>query len=240
MIKTGLPYDFDIMGKIEEEGAIVDMSNIDYPGVELKDIVRTTFIYLRNTGFTKIKLDFSKADYNIKEQFLVFYLNGDIEYNIEELSSTLVKLLANYKNINIDTETILTEDEETLFIENNKQLLEEIESFAYSLPLYSMSRLDTEDFTFTYDDIEHTDFVFNGNICSLIEHPNWNMLYELEPTLQPKFYTKLFTIDNNRLFETIMKYTPFSVLLYGMGNKEEWKVFSNMIAEAMETMESNL
>ena len=233
MIKTGLPYDFDIMNQIDEEGALVDMSNIDYPGIDAKDIVRTTFIYLRNTGYSNVKLDFSSVDYKLKEEFICFYLLGDIEYNINDISSTIMKLLAKYKNINLEMDTILTSEEEDMFIENNKNILEELNTFAYSLPLYSISRLDVEDFEFTYDDITHTDFVFNSNVCSVIENPAWNILYELEPTQEPKFYTKMFNMDNNKLFETIMKCTPFSVLLYGMANPEEWKLFSNLIKEYM-------
>ena len=100
--------------------------------------------------------------------------------------------------------------------------------------MYSISRIQTEDFTFDYDDIVKNDYKFNSNICSLIEHQCWNLFYELEPDVEPQFYTNLFTEDNNKLFETIMKHTPFSVLLYGMANPEEWSEFSKLIKEYKE------
>lgn len=232
MIKTGLPYDFDIMDRIAEEGALVDVSQTNYPFSE--DIERTTLIYLRNTGYKNITLDFNNVNYESKEKYLIYYLTGDIEFPINELINSLIKILARYKGISLDIFSILSDEEEEQFIINNKQFLIQLNSFIYSLPLYSISRLQTEDFIFTYDDIEKTDYKFSQNICSLIEHPCWNLFYELEPDTEPYFYTNMFTEDNNKLFETIMKYTPFSVLLYGMGNVEEWNEFTKLLKEYKE------
>ena len=59
MIQTGLPYTPELMKDISEQGAIVDMSSINFPeGVE--NSTRTVFIYLRNTGFKNIVLDLLK------------------------------------------------------------------------------------------------------------------------------------------------------------------------------------
>lgn len=232
MIKTGLPYDFDIMEQIEQEGAIVDISNTSYPCVD--DIERTTLIYLRNTDFKKIILDFSNLSYQQKEKYLQLYLIGDIEYNIKELTNTFINIFGKYKNIILNIESILTDEEENIFIKNNQELLLELDSFVYSLPLYSISRLETEDFTFSFDNIIKTDFVFNMNICDLIKHPSWNLFYEESPYNNIKFYTKMFSEDNNKLFETVMKFTPFSILLYGMNNPEEWKNFINLINQYKE------
>ena len=229
MIKTGLPYDFDIMDKIAEEGAVVDVSQTNYPFNE--NIERTTLIYLRNTGYKNITLDFSNVSYESKEKYLIEYLTGDIDFSINELTDSLIKIFAQYKGILLDINSILNDEEEKQFINNNNQLLNELNSFTYSLPLFSISRLQTEDFTFVYDDIKKTDYKFCQNVCSLIEHPYWNLFYELEPQTEPVFYTNMFTENNNKLFEVIMKHTPFSVLLYGMGNPEQWKEFSNLLKE---------
>lgn len=228
MLETGLPYDFDIMEQIEQEGAIVDLSQTSYPNIT--DVEKTTLIYLRNTDLKNIDLDFSKLPYESKEKFLLIYLNGNIEYSIDKLNETYIKLLAKYKNIDIEnTETILTEDEENTFIEKNKDFMEELNCFVYSLPLFSISRLNTDDFTFNYDDIEKSDYEFNSNICFLISNPRWNIFYEEYPNCSPKFYNKMFTENNNKLFETVMRFTPFSVLLYGMNNPEEWEEFTTML-----------
>lgn len=234
MIETGLPFDFEDMDKIANEGAVIDMSQTNYPIFNDEDVTRITFIYLRNTNFSNVILDFSKVDYLIKEKYLINYLYGDIEYSIRELSESLVKLLAKYKGMNLNINSILTNEEENKFILNNEKLLNELDIFTYSLPLYSIYRLKTEDFKFDFSDIEKSSIKFNSNICSLIEHPCWNLFYELQPTFMPKFYENMFTDNNNKLFETIMKYTPFSILLYGMSNEKEWKEFATMIKEYKE------
>ena len=54
------------MNEIKEKGAIVDMSNINYPGINSEDNVRISYIYLRNTNFD-VDLDFSKCEYSFKE-----------------------------------------------------------------------------------------------------------------------------------------------------------------------------
>lgn len=231
MINTGLPFDFDDMSSIAEEGAIVDMSNLNYPLIDESENVKTSFIYLRNTDYQNIDLDFSKVSYDIKEQFLIFYLEGDIEYSIKELSNTWIKILLKYKNIDEDVCSILTDDEIKMFISNNESLVSNLEIFAYSLPLFSISRLDTEDFEFDFDTIKKTDYKFNANVCSIIQNNLWNLIYIETPNTEPMFYTNMFVDDNNLLFETIMKYTPFSVLLYGMNNQEEWKEFASMIQQ---------
>ena len=60
MIKTGLPYDFETMQQIMQEGAIVDVTNISYPSIPKEDNVKTSLIYLRNTNFDNVHLDFQK------------------------------------------------------------------------------------------------------------------------------------------------------------------------------------
>ena len=67
-IYTGLPYDFSQMTLIAENGAIIDLSNINYPGITQEENIRTTYIYLRNTGYENIDLDFSKNDFDFKEK----------------------------------------------------------------------------------------------------------------------------------------------------------------------------
>lgn len=232
MINTKLPYDFDDMEKIEEDGAIVDMSNPCYP--ECDDIERTSLIYLRNTNFPNVQLDFSNVPFASKEKYLIKYLTEDIVYNIKEFVDTWVKLFLNYKGLAIEMPSILSKQEQDDFIENNRQLIAELDSFAFSLLLYPISRLDTDDFVFDFNDITKTEFEFSMNVCFLIEHSCWNLIYEFHPSHEPQFYEKLFTKENNVLFETIMKYTPFSVLLYGINNREEWKEFSNEIKHFME------
>lgn len=232
MIRTGLPYDFDLMETIEKEGAVVDVSQVCYPNMD--EIERTTLIYLRNTNYENIELDFSKVGFDSKKRFLIEYLTGDIEHPVKELTNTWFSLFFHYNGFPITLPSILSEEEEKQFYNECPSIINELTCFAYSLALYPISRLDTEGFTFDFSDIESTDFKFNLNICELISHPCWNLIYEKNPAYPPKFYKQLFTEDNNILFETIMKFTPFSVLLYGMNDREQWREFANIIKQYME------
>lgn len=232
MIRTGLPYDFDLMETIEKEGAVVDVSQVSYPNSE--DIERTTLIYLRNTNYDNIVLDFSKVDYKTKEKYLIEYLTGDIEHPVKQLTESWFSLFMHYKQIPLKIDSILDSVEEMAFFKENGDLIKELDIFAYSLLLYPISRLDTLDFEFDFSNIENSDFVFNLNVCELISHPCWNLVYEKEPFYGPKFYKKMFTEDNNYLFETVMKFTPFSVLLYGMNDREQWQEFVKLIKQYME------
>lgn len=155
MIRTGLPYDFDLMETIEKEGAVVDVSQVSYPNSE--DIERTTLIYLRNTNYDNIVLDFSKVDYKTKEKYLIEYLTGDIEHPIKQLTESWFSLFMHFKQIPLKIDSILDSVEEMAFFKENGELMKELDIFAYSLLLYPISRLDTLDFEFDFSNIENSD-----------------------------------------------------------------------------------
>lgn len=233
MIKTGLPYDFENMQQIAEEGAIVDMSDIHYPSIDSKDNVKTTFIYLRNTGFKNITLDFSKADYNTKLEFLLYYINNKhSELPLYEFNSTLLHLMLKSCDIDHKTEGIFSDEEDASFMKNEEhmKIIEQLKTLAISLPLYLFSRLDCEDFTIDFDDIEKTDETFYGNlIIQLMQLPEYNLIYSKDIEIKPKFYTELFTMDNDSLFNGIQSYTPFGALMYGLTDEEGWKQFTDSL-----------
>ena len=127
MIKTGLPYDFETMQQIMQEGAIVDVTNISYPSIPKEDNVKTSLIYLRNTNFDNVHLDFQKADYNLKSEFLNCYFSGgSFPCKLKELSDTILHAIFKILNIDNKLETILTEQEETLYINSHKEQLNEL------------------------------------------------------------------------------------------------------------------
>ena len=115
-IKTGLPYDLDQMENIAQNGAIVDISNINFPGIPDSKKVRTAYIFLRNTGFENIVLDFQKADYKTKSDFLITYLQDTIENNNQEIHNSWITILFDYNNIENYGYSILTKEEENKFI----------------------------------------------------------------------------------------------------------------------------
>lgn len=230
-ILTNLPYDFNIMNEIKEKGAIVDMSNINYPGINSEDNIRISYIYLRNTNFD-VDLDFSKCEYSFKEAFIKFYLEGDIIYNIKEINSTLIKILGIHAHEYFEIKSILDDNEIKTFIENNQPFLTKVSTFIYSLPLYPISRLDFEDTTLDLKDVKHEKGIaINNNICNLIKENLFIELFNDEIQTEAIFYDDIFTENNNELFETLGIYTPFNTLLYGMNQPEEWTQFVDGLEE---------
>lgn len=226
MIHTGLPYDMDILGNIDNEGAVVDMSNLNYPGIQKEDNVRVSYIYLRNTAFNNVTLDFNQTSYEFKRDFLLFYINGDIFYEIESCTNTWIKILGLYNRQDFPIDTIFTQDELCQFIKENITEIAKLNNIIASLPVYLFLRLNIEDpENFNFNDIETDDTTTcNDNIIFIIKNQFFNFLYESLNADTPKIYSNLFTETNNLLFETIMQYTPFGILLYGM-NQPDWSKF---------------
>ena len=73
MLRTRIPYDIEKIEKIRDCGAIVDVSAPEFPGIEKDKQLRTTLVFLRNTGFD-VKLDFTKCTYEEKRTYLLLYL----------------------------------------------------------------------------------------------------------------------------------------------------------------------
>lgn len=199
MLKTGLPYSMEDMSKVYEEGAIVDMNNINFPVVDLDRQIRTSFIYLRNTSFNNVTLDFSTCSYENKAKFLIEYLTCNIVFYNDLLNTSWLYILFNKNSLVNKYNSILTEQETARFINENKEFIEELETFINSLSLYliSLNRL----FTLDFKGIEQTDFFFNSNAYKLIEDSSIGTLVSnLKHT--PKFYSNLFTLENNKLRES--------------------------------------
>lgn len=228
-METGLPYSFDKMNEIQEFGALVDMSNLSFPCTKDNDDVRIAYIYLRNTDFSKIKLDFSKCSFDYKSRFILFYLFGDIEYNIREMNETWMQILIMFNNEYselIENDVIMSKDEICEFIKNNKEKIQLLNSFIFSLSLYPIYRLENDKPSF--DDIEIIEGkVINNDVIGIIKHKLFNSLLTLDYNDKPYFFKDIFTDDNNILFETIGQYTPYMALLYGMINSsdDEWESF---------------
>lgn len=214
MIKTGLPYSTENMSEIYSNGAEVDMSNIDFPTNQ--DKYRTTFIYLRNTNFNNINLDFSKCSYEEKERFLLEYIKSDITVELFPLIYTWQCLLT-YKSC----KPYFSDDEAKKFLKNNSFFIEEMKSFYLSLPIYLFSRLKLVDLDFK--DIEKIELFEGGRNCYfLIQNEFISYLNAINSDFdKPKFYTKHFTEDNNVLFEFIQGLDIYSLIQTMTESSEE-------------------
>lgn len=205
MIVKTLPFPVDEMNTVKEQGALVDMSKPQFPGN--MDKFRTTLIYLRNTGFTNIDLNFSSCSTEDKFNYLLAYFNNDINVKNKEFVNTWIDVLLSNTD---DLQGFLTKEEIELFIKENSDLVNEIKRFAVSIPLYIMDRFKHEGI-YSMDEFKpyETDKI-KCNINNIIRHPEFILI--ADDTIEPVFYTKQFTHDNNKLFDAAQSLLYFPVL----------------------------
>ena len=228
MIKTGLPYSTENMSEIYNNGAEVDMSNIDFPTDQ--DKFRTTFIYLRNTNFNNITLDFSKCSYEDKEKFLLEYIKSDIIVELFPLIYTWQCLLT-FKSC----EPYFSNDEAHRFLENNKNVINELKEFYLSLPLYLFTRLKISEMDM--EGLEEKEFNYSKNTYYLIQEEFIDYLSAQNPGfMKPILYPNQFTSDNELLFD-FMKCLSIYNLIQTMTETSE-EDFKNLLTEISKFEES--
>jgi hypothetical protein len=223
MKRTALPYNIAEMEEIQRDGAIVDMSDLNFVGIPAQRQKRTSFVFLKNTGF-KVELDFSGCSYKDKAEFLKLYLTEEICVKNKAFSSTWVKILNFALGHRVDMESIMCDEEIETFMEINKEFLIEIFQLIISLPLYAMFRFILNDAAYDLAEFKKTDkSIIKCNIYNLFDYEEFMLLYAIGD-IEPLFYTELFTLNNNDLFDAIQK-LPFMDVLYGLSTTppDEWK-----------------
>jgi len=143
MIRTTLPYKFEDMVEIGDNGAIVDMSVLNFDNIVKEKQVKAAYIFLRNTSFKNIRLDFSNCDYEMKCQYLMTYIHSDIFVKNSELAEELSNIMLDYHNIADETrhDGIFTEEERARFISDNLETWSHISSVLISIMAYLVIRL---------------------------------------------------------------------------------------------------
>lgn len=222
-----LPFDIMELQDLKEsnEKIYVDMSITNFPK-ELNN-VNTTFVYLRNIGFTNLCLDFSKCSYKTKSEYLIEYIKTKFEVKQNEFSGTLLKILVTmYGDIELEDEinSFMNEEEIHEFIEENRTVLETILNFLISLPLYQIMRLELEEGTvLDKNGIKENDEAIMGeNLYTFLEYSQdiiGSVFMLNTKQLEPKIYTKYFTKDNERLLY-ILKDSITNAILYCIANKD--------------------
>ena len=218
-IRTGVPYNPDMMAEIYENGAIVDLSKINFPTCgTLKENMHALFVYLRNTGY-KVTFDYTEMTYEQKVALLKEYLDTKIDYEIPELNTTWLSVLyaclgeriKGMESILNDLELVTMQAAEFKYVEN-------IWKFIVSLPLYLIKRLDVE-----FDSkAEKTDEDFNlVNFYHVLEQPEIDdLINKGAGGIPPRDYEKIFTVDNTRLFESLNG-CSFTTFIQGLVNSED-------------------
>lgn len=203
MIYTGLPYNFHDMPTIVSDGAIVDMGDLHFPSVPEDKQIRTAFIFLRNTNFKNVQLDFSRCSSLMIVEYIKEYLTTDIQVKNEELSDIVLYTLANILNTQIDLEPPIKNN---LVLEIQKELtneLKELKTLLASLPLYLMYRSKLNNEVYSLDSVETNTLKYIGpNFLNLLHDKNISLIIQTLSEL-PVFYSDIFTDTNNDLFDAL-------------------------------------
>lgn len=222
MIYTGLPYDMQLMDDIEKNGAVVDLSKIDFPSIEKEKQSKTALIFLRNTGFDNIRLDMSKCTEVQKFDILDEYMTSGIKVKLKEFVDAWCEILL-YDTQKIKLRKYFNDNEYGDFIKQERNIIDELESIIVSIPLFIMNKASFidmgpikkvtkkevgENYVFLMDN-EHIQDI----MCSIQK--------------EPVFYKDIFSDNNMEFFNTIntSKNLLLSSILYGMSmvDEDEWK-----------------
>lgn len=200
----GLPTDHELL---DNEDIIIDMNKIDL-GIDNK---LSKFIYIRNCGI-KNKLYFGNCSYKDKEDYILTYMENDIDIKSIELTSTWASILSN----DVNEFSILNENEIKIFNINNKEYINMIKIFISSILFFKADRMNKDKFKLDIEDkIEETEFdkislyaihkLFNNNFNQILPLVlNKNLLY----------FKNIFNKRNSYyLINIINSFTPFNELL---------------------------
>ena len=189
MIKTSLPYDIAKMSTIAQEGAIVDMSQINFPGIAQEEQIRTAFIFMRNTGFN-VTLDFSNCTNEQKDAILKEYITTDIEWYSEDMCNLWLDMMEDY-----------IRGKQTA----NDDLVEESLNLLASLPIYIFYRHELNNVVYNIDDIEKKEkSLLGANYLSLLKADGVSEFILFACSVaKPYFWEEIFKEDNNKLMEIL-------------------------------------
>lgn len=201
---------FDVWSIPEGERVLVDMSilNFDVPADQQR---KSCFIFLRNSN-VKADLDFSKCSYKEKEEFLLLYLQEDIDVDAEILSSTWIEILSARDGGGVVLPSILTSAEIQTFLDRNAEYITEIYRLINSLPIYSMYCSTQNGKLYNTDDFPKSDYhgIKITNFSKLSKYDAFSLLIDGEtPGI---FYEKLFIKDDPRI-SRMMDQLPYLNLI---------------------------
>lgn len=212
MVDTTLPYEMTKLNDIRENGAHVRLVDADFSKYTSEDNTFTTMVYLRNTNFTTVELDFSGVPYDHKEKMMLIYMREDMKIDNHEFSDALYDILFTEVNNTHQTSNVMfTHDEICRFVDNNRDYVNEYLIYVKSLSLYMLTRVKALN-DIVINDIETVDddVDIGNNILNVIKNTRFDQLsvaLSAKEDIPLKFYTKDFTLENNDLFDALRRTT---------------------------------
>lgn len=204
---TYLPFN---LAGYDEADTVVDMSDLRFP-CDAEKQVRNALIFLRNTSIHPT-LDFSKCTTEMKHEYLVHYMTSNINVPVKELIDTWFHLMMTYHDYDTEVPTILTEDEERLFIVHYEHIVREMVHIAISIPLCSIEYYAQDTNTeITFDGIPTTDFhgINMDNYIHLVQYEEFIHLIDPMDDLEPQYYSAYFGRECNQYLSVMISSLPF-------------------------------
>jgi len=144
-----IPFDSENLKKIIT-GEIFDL-NVDYVNSKLKG--KNFITYFSNLKYKNINIILDGMTVEDKEQLVLEYIKHQSMVNIEQLESTMLKCLFQYKGFNFKliskfdmpflNKSILTDNEIVSFIEKNKETIDTLVNILDGVLLYAIKNLNS-------------------------------------------------------------------------------------------------
>lgn len=213
-LRSGLPISDELMEEFYNEGGVIDLSKVSFPTKKtVYDNMLATIIYLRNISLMNYELTFTEMDYEHKSNLLIAYLDSPVSHSIEELNETWLTILYACARIKRESDKCILNDLELItFVADKRDYLMKLATFIISLPLYLITRLDAD---VSIDKLEVVEDEFEtANLMHIIQHPDFDDLTTyIDENHPPKFYSKVFTVENTELFESLQHLTIAKILM---------------------------
>lgn len=225
MLRTGLPYKESDIATAYEEGAIIDLSKVNFPTCKtLQENMHAMFVYLRNTGYN-VQFDFIEMTYEQKVALLKEYLDTKIDYNIPELNTTWLSILYACLGIRINGMVSILNDLELITMQSAEfEYIKKIWQFLLSCPLFLIKRLDVQ-YESTAEKTEEVPNLVNMYYILADKHAD-DLINRGAGDIPPLDYVNVFTVENTRLFEAL-QHCSFATFVYGIAasKDDEFKEF---------------
>lgn len=195
-----LPLDLTLIDDLTNIN--IDMSELNFDCPDDRKL-RAAFIFIRNLDLD-LNLDFSKCSYEMKEEFLLAYLKGDININIPIIRDTWIHILVSGYSESNDIDSILNEKELQEFYNKNKFFIYEINRLIASLTIMSVYQYSKSNanganmitFDNQFEETNYDEINFN-NFSFLTESPYFGFLFQnASRYVEPRFYNKYFKLND--------------------------------------------
>lgn len=191
----------------------IDMSDLNFD-VDSQDQKHAAFVFFRNSGLNQ-ELDFSNCSYEDKDEYLMLFMQTNLDIHAPILASTWMEILSAKDGGGIYLPTILSADEIKQFREDHKLFLDEMYCIINSLPVYAMYTSDMNGKLFNVDEIPSSDFdgIKLANFSKLVDFDSFILL--IDGSTPSKFYRKLF-LPKEFYINQIMSKLPYGNMLQMM------------------------